>query len=92
MFVYCSHQMACFSSKWNSTFTTAEEDDVENLIALRKAAEDAHTAYQYVGMQNTNGRSPEDRVALDIAYRQAESRWMTAQMRYELAVSAAAQA
>lgn len=60
----------------------------QQLLSLRKKMDGAKAVYDTIGMQNINGRSPEDLVQMDIETHHAKKIWLSAYSEYQAALEA----
>lgn len=64
---------------------------MSDLVELFKVSEKARERYEMYGALNVNGRTPEDRVALDLRYRQAAATYNAARLAYDRGLAEAVQ-
>lgn len=57
-----------------------------DLVALFEAKENARMVYEGIAMSNIIGKSPEERVEMDLAYKEAELAWFKACREYDDAI------
>jgi hypothetical protein len=60
--------------------------EMEDIVELERERSVAKMAMENVGMRNTAGLSPEDRITLDIEWQRAMDRYQRAEMEYQSAI------